>query len=185
MPQDPTARSGQNQTLLELIFSLKGLAQTVEFLHQDLSRKLDEESKVRVRELNRLWDAITKSNQALTVLPITFSDRVEKLVGSIKQDVTSSLQEVEHAITRVTDKLEGYSRTAERAISQNEGTVEHERDEKSDITGKIEVSKEGDVRVMINSKWLKKLWYVLLVLAAGGGLFGLKEVIKAIFLGGE
>lgn len=182
MPQEPTARGGQNQTLLELIYSLKGLAQTVELMHQDLSRKLDEESKARARELDRLRDIVAKNSQALTVLPITFSDRVEKLVNGMKSDITQQLLEVERATDRVMDKLEGYSRTAERAISQNEGTVEP-AEEKGDITGKIEVSKDGDIRVWINSKWLKKIWYVLIVLAAGGGLYGLREAVKAIFLG--
>jgi hypothetical protein len=187
MPQTPTPGGGQNQTLLELIYSLKGLAQTVEFLHQDLSRKLDDESKARARELDRFRELIGKNTQALAVLPITFSDRVEKFVGKVEEDVSQELENVRKAIERVTDKLEGYSRTAERAISQNEATAAVEAIEQAhehgDVTGRLEVTKEGGLRMEINSTWLKKFWYVLLVLAAGGGVFGIKEVIKALFLG--
>lgn len=190
-----TPGGGSNQTLLELILSLKGLAQTVEFFHQDLSRKLDEESKARSREIDRLRDLITKTNQAINVLPITFSDRAEKIINKVGLDIGEKLRDVEDAITEVRRSLEGYSRTAERAISQNEMTEElenkleqaaaHKTDEKADITGRIEVNEAGDVKVQINSKILKKLLYVLYVLAAGGGVYGLKEALTAIFSGGN
>lgn len=180
-PQQPTG--GPNQTLLELIYSLKGLAQTVEFFHQDISRKLDEESKARERELDQIRELVGESGQAVSVLPITISDRVEKLMSRLESDIGDKLRDVDDAITDVRNKLEGYSRTAERAISQNEGVVEHEPDSHADITGKIEVTEKGDIRLQVNSKVLKKVWYAFLVLAAGGGAYGIKELIQAIFGG--
>lgn len=188
MPQQPTQGGGANQTLLELIYSLKGLAQTVEFFHQDLSRKLDEESKARARELERLRDIVSKNSQAISILPITFSDRAEKLVNKLGVEVGEKLRDVEDAVTEVRRSLEGYSRTVDRAVSQNEMQAEMEAkaqevDEKADITGRIEVNEKGDVKVQVNSAILKKIWYGIVVLAAGGGAYGIKEAIQAIFGG--
>ncbi len=186
MPQQPTAGGGPNQTLLELIYSLKGLAQTVEFFHQDLSRKLDEESKSRAREFDKLRDIVAKNSQAIAVLPITFSDRAEKLVNKLGVDVGEKLRDVEDAVTEVRRALEGYSRTVDRAVSQNEMQAEvdaraQEVDDKADITGRIEVTEGGQVKMQFNSKVLKKIWYGIVVLAAGGGAYGIKELVAAIF----
>lgn len=182
----PTPGGGQNQTLLELIYSLKGLAQTVEFLHADLSRKLDEESAARKAEVTRLVDGLDKQNQALTTLPIIFSDRVERLISGIRQDINEKLRDVDDAVTQVRNRLEDYSRTTERAISQHDdGVVQEEIREKAEVTGRIELTESGEVRVSLNSKLMRKMWYVLLFLAAGGGIYGLKQLLHVIFGGGS
>lgn len=171
---------GQNQTLLELIYSLKGLAQTVEFFHQDISRKLDEESKARTRELDRLRDLLGKNSQTLSVLPITLSDRVEKLVGNLKTDIGKQLSEVNTTIGDVQSKLYEYAKVTDRAVSQNEATVEALKDDRADITGRIEVANDGRVKIQVNSAILKKIWYAIVVLAAGGGAYGLKEAVSSL-----
>jgi hypothetical protein len=185
MPQQPTQGGGPNQTLLELIYSLKGLAQTVEFFHQDLSRKLDEESKVNRRELDRIRDLVGKNTQALATLPIIFSDRAEKLINKMAADMGEKLRDVEDAVVEVRKSLDGYSRAAERAISHSEGVaegiVESQDNDAADITGRIEVNDKGDIKVQVNSATLKKLWYALLVIAAGGGVYGIKQLVSAIF----
>ncbi len=193
MPQQPTQGGGQNQTLLELILALKGLAQTIEFYHQNLSRKLDEEAKARLREIDKLRELIQKNTQAINVAPITFSDRAEKLMNNLRNDINEKLRDVDDAVTEVRNKLEGYSRTAERAISQNESTHEAEEkaalvqktDEKADITGRIEVTEGGEVKVQFNSKMLRRIWHAVLIAAAGGGLFGLKEAIQYLLGSGN
>jgi hypothetical protein len=47
--------------------------------------------------------------------------------------------------------------------------------------GRIEVNDKGDIKVQVNSATLKKLWYALLVIAAGGGVYGIKQLVSAIF----
>lgn len=181
MPSNPTASGGQNQTLLELIFALKGLAQTVEFYHKDLSQRLEEEAKARTREMEQLRSIIGKNAQALHVLPITISDRVEKLLDSLETEIDHKLEDVSGAVSEVRQKLWQYMKVTERAISQTDsGQVEMPADEKADITGKIEVTKGGEVKVQINSSLLKKLWLAIVVMAAGGGVYGLKEVLTAL-----
>lgn len=177
-----TQNVNQNQTLLELIYAMKSLAQQVEFYHQDLSRRLDEEIRSRQRDLARVLEMSGKNAQSLTVLPITLSDRVEKLLGRLEEEVEGKLDEVTKAIEDVRRSLFEYTRTTDRAISQNEMTaaVEKAREEKEDITGRIELTDKGEVRVRLNSALLKKIWYGVIVIATGGGAYGFVELIKKI-----
>lgn len=181
MPPAPQSGS-QNQTLLELIYAMKSLAQQVEFYHQDLSRRLDEEVRARQRDLARVLEMSGKNSQSLTVLPITLSDRVEKLLSRLETEMEGKIDEVTRAIDEVRRTLQEYTRTTDRAISQNEMTaaVERARDTKEDITGRIEVTDKGEVRVRLNSSVLKKIWYVVVLMATGGGTYGFVELVKKI-----
>lgn len=183
MPPAPQSGS-QNQTLLELIYAMKSLAQQVEFYHQDLSRRIDEEARARQRELARVLELSGKNSQSLTVLPITLSDRVEKLLGRLETEMEGKIEEVTRAIEEVRRTLYEYTRTTDRAISQNEMTaavaVERSRDTKEDITGRIEVTDKGEMRIRLNSSILKKIWYVVTLIAAGGGTYGFVELVKKI-----
>lgn len=174
---------GQNQTLLELIYALKSLAQTVEFHHQDLVRRLEEEAKARHRDLTRIQDVIGKNNQSLAVLPITLSDRVEKLLTKLETEIESKIDEVASSIEDVRRSLNEYTRTTERAISQNElnAAVEAVKDEKADITGKIEVTDKGDIKLQFNSRLIGKLKWGVLIAAIGGGTLGIKEILEFLF----
>ncbi len=179
----PANQSGnQNQTLLELIYAMKSLAQQVEFYHQDLSRRLDEEVRARQQDLARVLELSGKNAQSLTVLPITLSDRVEKLLGRLEEEMEGNLDGVTRAIDEVRRTLHEYTRTTDRAISQNEMTaaVEKAREDKEDIDGRIEVTDKGEVRVRLNSAVLKKIWYVVVLIATGGGAYGFVELVKKI-----
>jgi glyceraldehyde-3-phosphate dehydrogenase/erythrose-4-phosphate dehydrogenase len=179
----PANQSGnQNQTLLELIYAMKSLAQQVEFYHQDLSRRLDEEVRARQRDLSRVLEMSGKNAQTLTVLPITLSDRVEKLLERLEQEMEGKLEGVTRAIDDVRRTLHEYTRTTDRAISQNEMTaaVEKAREDGQDITGRIELTDKGDIRVRLNSAILKKIWYGVVVIATGGGAYGFVELVKKL-----
>lgn len=179
----PANQSGnQNQTLLELIYAMKSLAQQVEFYHQDLSRRLDEEIRARQRDLARVLELSGKNTQTLTVLPITLSDRVERLLGRLEEEIEGKIDDVTKAIVEVQRALNEYTRTHDRAISQNEMTaaVEKARDEREDITGRIELTDKGEVRVRLNSAILKKLWYCVVIVATGGGAYGFVELVKKL-----
>jgi hypothetical protein len=187
MAQHPTPGGGPNQTLLELIFALKGLAQTIEFYHQDLSRRLDEEGRSRKADLDRLTkdlrDVIAKNGQSLSVLPITLSDRVEKIVTRTQDEIDKSVGEVRSAVSDVRSKLWEYMQVTERAISQSDAVVESSRDDRADITGRIEVTEKGDIKLQFKSSILKKIWYGIIVIATGGGAYGFVKMIKELFGG--
>lgn len=179
---------GQNQTLLELIYALKGLAQTVEFYHQDLARQLEEASKDRQRELDRIRDIVAKNAQAMAVLPITLSDRVEKLVGRLENDVDEKLDNVfrdlKTSVNEVRAKLDEFIKDKDYPHApQNvdiiaSGPVQAASD---DVTGKFELTKSGQIKVALHSSTLKKIWYVLLAAAGGGGLYGVWQAIQSMF----
>lgn len=179
----------QNQTLLELIYAMKSLAQQVEFYHQDLSRRLDEEIRARRTDLTRILDLSGKNLQSVSVLPITLSDRVEKLLSRVETEMEHQIAEVKSAIDEVRRVLQEYTRTADRAISQNEMTAAVEaatakaeaKDDKDDITGRIELTEKGEVKVLLNPHVLKKIWYGVIVLATGGGAYGFVELVKHLF----
>lgn len=184
----PANQSGsQNQTLLELIYAMKTLAQQVEFCHQDLSRRLDEEVRSRRSELARIIDLCNKNVQAVSVLPITLSDRVEKLLEKVEAETEDRIKDLKD---RIDDQFEDigrylqeYTKTTDRAISQNEMTAAVEaakEKDRSDITGRIELTEKGDVRVSLNSTMLKKIWYGVVVLATGGGAYGFVELVKKL-----
>lgn len=178
-PQQPAGNS--NQTLLELIFALKGLAQTVEFYHQDLSRKIEEESKARVREIESFRSLVAKNSQNIAVLPITMSDRVETLLKRLSTELEHDSDEVKQAIQAVNTKLSVHLGIAERAISQNESAIVEAAKAEADITGRVEVNDKGDVKVQLNSKVLRKIWYGVVVIATGGGAYGFIEFLKKVF----
>jgi Ca2+-binding EF-hand superfamily protein len=180
-----TTQGSQNQTLLELIYAVKSLAQQIDLFHQDLSRRLDEETRTRRNDLARVLDLSGKNLQSLSVLPITLSDRVEKLLARLESNVDGQIDEVKSAINELREALQEYNRTADRAISQNEITAAveavQEKHQKEDITGRIELTEKGEVHVSLNSRVLKKIWYGVVVLATGGGAYGLVELVKHIF----
>lgn len=181
----PAQQSGnQNQTLLELIYAMKSLAQQVEFYHQDISRRLDEEVRARRSDLVRMLDLSSTNLQALSTLPVTMSDRVEKLLSRVETEMESKIGDVKAAIEEVRRALQEYTRTVDRATSHNEITpvpvAESTKNDRGDITGKIEVTESGDVRVSLNSRVLRKLWYVVVVVATGGGTYWFVELIRRI-----
>ena len=183
MPNPPTS-PGQNQTLLELIYALRGLAQTVELYHNDLAEKIEEEANQRARELERLRDIIGRNGQSLSVLPITLSDRVEKLITRVEDTLDKKFDDVQEVISDVKTKLalfEKSSERVERAITNNDGTVEEEMGE---VTGRIEIMDGGEVKVTVSSAMFGKLWgwgkWAVMALAAGGGIHGLIQLIKGL-----
>jgi hypothetical protein len=181
---NPSTSPGQNQTLLELIYALRGLAQTVELYHSDLAKKIEEEAEQRARELERLKDLMGRNGQAVSVLPITISDRVEKLITRVEDSIDKKFDGVQEVISDVKTKLalfEKSSERVERAITDNEGTVEERHHE--EFTGRIELSGD-EVKVTISSEMFARIWawgkWALLALAAGGGVHGLLELIKGL-----
>ena len=177
----PAHQSGsQNQTLLELIYAMKSLAQQVEIYHQDLSRRLDEEIRARRSDVAQMLDLSGKNLQSVSVLPITLSDRVEKLLTRVEAEMDDRLEDIKTCLDEIRRLLYEYTRNTDRAISHNEASAAVEA-AKEDITGRIELTEEGEVRVSLNSRVLKKIWYGVIVIATGGGAYGFVELVKSLF----
>jgi hypothetical protein len=178
MSQYPTPGGGPNQTLLELILALKGLAQTFDLAHANLRSLIESESRQNARELDRIRDLIAKNSQSLSVLPITISDRVERLVGNLEKDMDEriglAVKEVTTSISQVQEKFVHY-------IQAKGESVPEELLETKEVTGRIELRKDGSLDVRLQTEWAKRLITGLKWGAIGGGGYGVIEVVKTLF----
>lgn len=155
MAQNQPANGGHSQTLLELIYSLKGLAQTVEIFHQDLLRRLEDESRNRSRDL---------------------------------EPVERSLDKLETAINNIRDTLRDHSITINRALTKIENTADIVEDSISvtstttteSVKGRVEVTKDGRVKLEVNKDWARRLLYILVAVGTGGSIYGIKELIQSL-----
>lgn len=196
MSQQPTTPPpGGNQTTLELIYAIRGLAQALDFMHTDLRRLVEEEARDREEELEKIREVLAKNQQTLSVLPITISDRMENLVRrmdeSVNRKVDGILKDVQMSLDDVRNKLwlylkdQGDLHTELAALG---GAVLSKPDKKEeDVTGKVELHKGGKIAISFQTGWIKKAvtivkWGVVF-LAAGGGVAGIVAVIKAILHG--
>ncbi len=169
----------QNQTLLELIYAMKSLAQQVEFYHQDLSRRIDEEVRAHRSDIARIVDLNNNNLQTLSVLPVTLSDRVEKLLFRVESEMETQIKEVKTAVEEVQRVLREHVCSVNLQVPNNSGPVAVPiPQDKRDVTGRIELTNTGDVRVSLNNSILKKIWYAVVVMVTGGGTYGVVELIK-------
>lgn len=168
-----------NQATIDLIYKIKGLAEIVEKYRDEISDQLERESRDRERELDRLRDLVTKNGQAIAVLPITVSDRLEKLISRLETNLDSkignTLDDVLDTLQDVKDKLTELIHTKSSEDS----------DKCDDTASKFEVLHDGTLNVILQSGWfvkaIKGAKYAVVTLAAGGGVVGVKEILSSIF----
>jgi hypothetical protein len=179
MSQYPTPGGGPNQTLLELILALKGLAQTFDLAHANLRSLIESESRANARELDRIRDLIAKNSQSLSVLPITISDRVERLTGNLEGDIEekidSAVKEITGSINQVQEKFVHYIQ------AKGESVPEELLEPTREVTGRIELHKDGSLDVRMQTEWVKRLIVAAKWGAIGGGGYGVIEFLKAVF----
>lgn len=179
MSQYPTPGGGPNQTLLELILALKGLAQTFDLAHANLRSLIENESRSNAREIDRIRDLIAKNSQNLSVLPITISDRVERLVGNLEKDmderIGSAVKEITTSINQVQEKFVHYIQ------AKGESVPEELLEPAREVTGRIELHKDGSLDVRMQTEWVKRLIVGLKWGAIGGGGYGAIELLKTLF----
>ncbi len=189
MGQRPTpSTGGQNQTLLELIFALKGLAQALEYMHSDVRRLLQDEGRDRSQDMEKLAEICNKNAQALAVLPITISDRVEKLLdkqsAGVDKKIDGVLDGVKVGLGAVQDRLIRYAEQV--GDKDNKQAIPLLRPPEDDRTGSFEILKDGDVKIGARLP-MKKIWMVLkwggLALASVGGVTGLIKLFVDYFRG--
>lgn len=180
MTQLPPLPPGPNQTALELIFAIKGLAQAVEFMHSDLRRLLESEGRDRDHELERLRDLLAAHKEAVSNLPNAIVDKFEKVVDKLEEQVDERvdgvLDDVRKSLNEVRQKLWYYLKDKEKQQVQEETTnavvraiTENERD----VTGKIEISKQGELRLQAKFDWKSLKSLIMVGKWAGLGVAGL------------
>jgi hypothetical protein len=157
----------QNETL-ELIYAVKSLAQTVQSLHQDLRRLIEDEGRENFQQVERNLTATIDISRQLAILPILIGEKVEK---SCRECANSGMVRIQQDLRDLRDSR----RTVAPGAIPSEVQSEHE------ITGKIEVNKGGQVKVLFNSASATRAFTIvkwMIVTAAAGG--GLTELIKWI-----
>ncbi len=187
MGQRPTPSSGgQNQTILELIYAVRGLAQALEYMHSDVRRLLQDENRDRSKDVEKLTDIMNQNAQALAVLPVTISDRIERLMdrmeGHVEVKVDTVLDSVKTGLGVVQERLIRYAETqGDKSVKE---AVPLLRAPEDDYTGKFEISKHGELkvagkipikRVLFFAKWIG------IALASVGGLTGLVKLFVDYF----
>jgi hypothetical protein len=197
-PTPPTQIGGQNQTLLELIYAIKGLAQSVEYMHSDLERSsqellrlltevkrfLEEESRDSNRDIERLIEIVTENQHTVGTLPVAVSDRIEHMVDRISDTmdkrIESVLGDVRSSLGEVRQRLFRFVETR-RLIENGEDVPIANND--ADVSGKIELTKSGKMSLVFRTEWVQKLAtvvkWVVICAATGGGLTGLWKVLEA------
>ena len=177
--------SGHHQTLLDLIYSVRGLAQTVEFMHSDLRRLLEEGNRGRDHAVERLRELV-EHNTAL--LPIAISDRLEvpvrRLESGIDEKMDVLLGDILKSLNEVRSKLWDYIQTKEKEASASKTDSAVPVPTAHEVTGKIEIRKDGQVNLSFHTEWVKKVItvgkYIILFLAVGGGIAGIIQAIRSI-----
>lgn len=180
MSQHPTPGGGPNQTLIELILALKGLAQTFDIAHGSLRSLIETEHKANAREFDRIRDLIAKNNQSLSVLPITISDRVERLVDNLEKDIDDKvavlLREINVSVSQVQEKFVHYIQAKGEAVPQEllEGPKE--------VTGRVELRRDGTMDVRLQTAWIGRGITVLKWGTVGSATYGFWELLRNFFL---
>lgn len=194
MPQSQQF-TGQNQSLIELIVAIKGMAQTLEYMHSDLRRMLEDDSRDRDRDIEQLKELLGKNQQTLTVMPMAISDRVEVIISKLSQriedtadnKVSTAIEDVRASLCDVSNKLRQY--TTERQL-ESDMKVKIELAAQSlppDVSGKIEIKNDGQVelRGRFQGSTLAKVYRVCRVIVIGliylGSAVGFTKVIFDLF----
>jgi hypothetical protein len=178
MSQYPTPGGGPNQTLIELILALKGLAQTFDLAHGNLKNLIEADAKATARELDRIRDMIAKNNQAISVLPITVSDRVERLVNNLEKDIDDKVEathrEITSSINQIHEKFVLYIK------AKGEPVPEELLEGPKQVTGRVQVTRDGTLDVRLQTAWIQRLIIAAKWGTVGSATFGLYEFAKML-----
>ena len=166
--QDPT---------LELIYSIRALAQTLEIVHEEMKKSSDANS----REHEHILNNVQGLHSELQLLPINISDRSEK---SMDKRLDAVLDDVRKNINEIRNKLWSYMkhRKDEQHLTPLQGTPILQILPPAAIEKPPVINGEG---LRISWDHLKKIWsvsrWVLAALAASGGIFAfVRAVITAL-----
>lgn len=186
MSQHPHNQGDENSRILELIYAIRGLAQALEDMHQDIRRTLEGESKDREKAFERFQDLLQKNSQALAAIPVLTSDRLE---GIIQKRVDAVLDETRRTLDDVRMKLWMVVGAPKGPEASGSGMTVREGipvpiEER--VSGRVEIHKDGEIKFSggFNAKRIATLWlvgkWILLALAAGGGIAGLTKLLQGL-----
>ncbi len=183
-----TQQGSPNQIALELIYAVKGLAQAVDNLHSDLRHLLETDARSRDAELDKIKDLLNENSKAISHLPVGVADRIERVVEKLEKNtdgrVNGVLNDVRVTLNEVRQKLWYHLKDQEQSAEETKSAVvraitEHEKE----LTGKVEFTKDGDVRLHAKFDW-KKLSTLLTVgkwtAIGGAGIGGLGWLLSKL-----
>lgn len=170
---DPQSPTPQQQVLLELIYSIKGLASNLESMHKDLKQVLEDESRARDKELDKIKEVVLRNQQSLQVMPVLTADRLDRLID---KKVDGVLEDVRLSLNEVREKLWHYMK-AKEALSAVPSATQND-----DITGSFLIQK-NEVKLHFKTETLEKFWKVAKWIAValgsvGGGWTIIKNFMK-------
>ena len=189
MPTPPTEQ--QNQTVLELIYAIKGLSQALETMHEDLRNLLGEHDRLQEKAHEKIRDLIQEQTRNIDSLPVATADRMEALIS---KRVDATLDETRRTLDDVRMKLWLYLGTPKGPDASGSGMTVRDGvpvpiKKEEDVTGQVTLMGDGkmEVRGRFNAgkiaKLLLVLKWVVASLAAAGGVAGIVKAILAIIHG--
>lgn len=174
--------------LMEIMFSIRGLA-----------KEIENDSKQRSAEFDKLYAFLQQNDKALDRLPAQIAEKLQAIVE--RHVILSSAESMSDFKKMIDDtrhmlymrQLSGASiipRTSGRELEREEGAVirheeREERRSERDDTARIELKKTGAVSVVMDANGLKKIgsvikWIVVTTFATGGIAAMIRSIIQAI-----
>jgi hypothetical protein len=164
-----------DKSLLDLIHSVRILAENMDVMHRDLRQELAERLEAQDRELDRLKEFAQKNAQVVQILPITTADRLERLID---KKVDGVLEDVRLSVSELKTKLTNYIQTKDAQGAIPQAAV---GEDISDVTSRFEVKKDR-IHIHFKTDGIEKFWkisrWIVLAIATGGGGWA---IIKTIF----
>jgi len=179
MPQPPMPTT---EPLLDLIYSIRSIAQTLEIVHSEIRRIGTDNS----REHEELLRRVQQLGNDVQMLPVSTTDRMDSFVTSKMDPI---LEDLRKSINDVRNKIWGYiqSRKEEArltALTPAHGTPLLPIPSPSPPIVPVAHAPVSDEGIRFSWTTLKKVWGFgrwIVVLAAGGGLTAIiQAIVKAL-----
>jgi hypothetical protein len=186
----PTSKPLESQTVLELIYAIKSLAQTLEDMQEELRSLHDEDARVSEKRHEKLLELLQNNAITLNRLPIDAADRTEMVLS---KQVHTMLDETRRALDDVRMKLWLAVGTPRGPDASGSGMTVKDGVpvplKEPDVTGQVTLLGDGKMKVegKFDAAKIMKFWavakWVVASLAAAGGVAGIVRAILAIVNG--
>jgi hypothetical protein len=184
---DQASKPLESQTVLELIFAIKSLAQTLEAMQEELKSLHEEDSRLSEKRHEKLMETLQANSLTLNRLPVDTADRTEQVLTN---QVRTMLDETRRALDDVRMKLWMAVGTPRGPEASGSGMTVKDGVpvpiKEPDVTGQVTLLGDGKVQVQgkIDGAKVMKLWkiakWTIASLAAAGGVAGIVRAILAI-----
>jgi hypothetical protein len=183
MANTPPPRPGApNQSTLELIYAIKGLAQALEQMHSDLVHRLEAEGRDRDRDIERISADIQDIQRVIGALPVATADRIE---ATINRKVDGVLDDTRRVLDDVRMKLWMHLGAPRGADASGSGmTIKDGMPAPAEnVTGRLTLMDDGHMKVegKVNALKVAKAVaiakWIFISIASVGGLAGIIKII--------